>query len=325
MVPAIVITGAGNIGSRHMQSFAVSVKPIRLFIIDPSAEALKKARTLWDNAHKTFKSQATAVFQTDFKNIPAAVDMLIVATNANHRLTALSSSLEHTKPAFIILEKFLFNNPTDYETANALLKSYASNTVFVNCPRRLFEAYSFLFQEIDSNKPFIMRVTGSGWGMGSNAIHFIDLFSMFTGDKPMKGCHFVEPEKTLIEASKRDGYIELFGEIVVTSENNAELRLCCDNDAFSGMQINVVQGEKEYIVLEKEGKITITSNSQVIHTSNIPFQSQLSHSYFETLVVQQTDFLLPTYSVSEKLHLLFLTAMQQLATIKKTSETWNVS
>ena len=46
MVANIYVIGAGNIGSRHVQSLANSLTSLNIFVIDPNKENLKKTKNI---------------------------------------------------------------------------------------------------------------------------------------------------------------------------------------------------------------------------------------------------------------------------------------
>ena len=70
----ILIVGAGQLGSRHLQGALKVLVPIDVFVIDPSNESLAIAAqraTEIDHNH-------TIKYQTDWNNLPAIFDIVII-------------------------------------------------------------------------------------------------------------------------------------------------------------------------------------------------------------------------------------------------------
>ncbi|WP_262055335.1 Gfo/Idh/MocA family oxidoreductase, partial [Legionella pneumophila] len=76
----IVIIGAGQLGSRHLQSLNLLNQEIEIDVIDPSLESLETAKnrfdaTIQDVKHKISYSQSLPNHQT--------IDIAIIASTAN--------------------------------------------------------------------------------------------------------------------------------------------------------------------------------------------------------------------------------------------------
>ena len=200
--PIVLVAGAGQIGCRHLQSIATSGVASELWIVDPAP-----------HAERLVEARLTEAGVTDWRGIrlsreldglPARLDVAIIATNSLVRSAVLKELLVSSRPDHVILEKFLFPRAADYSVADALLRKMEV-TAFVNCPRRLFHGYRRLKEEVTG--PLNVSVSGSGWGLASNSVHWLDLLSYL---RPSAGYSIASGLSGPCPA-KRPGHVEFFG------------------------------------------------------------------------------------------------------------------
>ncbi|MFI5203715.1 MAG: Gfo/Idh/MocA family oxidoreductase [Flavobacteriales bacterium] len=320
----IVIIGCGNIGARHLQAFATTTENMDIWVIDPKPESIENAKKLWADAIASHTGcKANVQFNLSTELLPENIFLAIIATNSDARYKALSGLLLKSKPTHVILEKFLFQTSQEFEDTSTLLKQHAITSAYVNCPRRLFEAYSGLYTILKRGQSITMSVTGNSWGMASNSIHFIDLFQMLIGDEKITHCRFNQSPDTLITASKRGGFIEVNGQCEARGSSGSVLTLNCGTNDFDGIEITIGQGETVLHVLEKAGKIKISSNGKTSEFI-MPYQSQLTHTYYSALKNAE-KFRLVSYKESTQHHLLFISAIEKLVADKNYSLPWKIT
>jgi len=300
----ILIAGAGNIGSRHLQAFAHTSLSMQLFVVDPNKSSLEIAETRWSEA---ISGKATAVnvsFLQSVEEVPDAIDVAIIATNSVIRKRVFEQLIHERKVTHVVFEKFLFQTIAEYESVDVLLKSNGIKG-WVNCPRRMYDIYSTLKNLLNNETSFEFQVTGSNWGLGCNSIHYLDLFSFLSGKTEFFVSDVFVDDAVL--TSKREGYIEFTGSLFGRdAENNTFVITSYQKE---NIPIYISINTNGYSILIQESgaasKVSVTSkkdnlSSEIIPFS-MPFQSQLTHLFIERLVTEGTC-LLSTYEDSRNLH-----------------------
>ena len=107
MSKKVAVIGLGKIGCRHLEALFKSIFPIELYGIDPQKSSIDIARKSIEDlpANKYVKSVSIT---KELKQLPEALDLVVIATNSDIRLKVLSELLDHSEVNFIILEKILF-------------------------------------------------------------------------------------------------------------------------------------------------------------------------------------------------------------------------
>ena len=79
----VVLIGAGNIGSRHLQGLAKVKFPLNITVIDPFEQSLKIAEERFYQIKTKIKHSIN--FSQSIKNAPNQMDLAIIATSSNIR------------------------------------------------------------------------------------------------------------------------------------------------------------------------------------------------------------------------------------------------
>jgi len=207
----IVLIGVGAIGFRHLQSLLNVRLPLRVSVVEISADirsAAEKAFSL-DGGSPLFGVQ----WLPSLEALPAGarIDLAIVATTSFPRRSVVERLLAGFDVKALLLEKVLFPTVGDHAAVAALTQAQGVHA-FVNVGRR----HPWIAALRDKAKsPVRMVVTGSGWGLACNAVHLIDAFAFING--AFEGIS-IDGAGLLpgFEPAKRDGYIELFGTLACT-------------------------------------------------------------------------------------------------------------
>lgn len=165
----ILIVGCGNIGSRHLQSLERSLAPLSITVIEPNMNSQKIAKSLLEKNSKNSISWLSSISELN-----QIFDLVIIATNAEKRKSLVDILLESGNKKFL-LEKMVCQSENDYKD---LIENFYKHDAFgwVNTNRRYFPFYQKLKNIINSNDNLKISITTGNNGLGSNAIHFIDLF-----------------------------------------------------------------------------------------------------------------------------------------------------
>ncbi|MCV3262395.1 hypothetical protein OGZ01_01395 [Vibrio harveyi] len=157
-----------------------------------------------------------------------------MATNAAVRLGIVKQLVEKLTVQYLVLEKVLFQSVAQLVEAEKLLANAGVKT-WVNCPRRLFPAYQALKQQYQGAQSVVLEVTGSNWGLGCNAIHFIDLWNYLAGFSSYK-LDF-QADVSVID-SKRSGYKEIIGGLAAQAGRH-KLYLQCDQTESGQVMVDI--------------------------------------------------------------------------------------
>lgn len=299
----IGLIGCGNIGFRHLQALVqVQLKqPFCLFIVEPNEAQHEKISAFLSES----QSDADFKFQisSDLTNLPATIDLAVIATNSGDRFAAFEKLLQHSEAKAIIFEKVLFQTIAELDQVEALLKE-KHIAAYVNYGRRAFPTYQTLAKQLEHDKLINIKVKGSSFGLACNGLHFIDLFEMLSkselivlnGDALNPG----------YEESKRNSYIEIYGTLSGETSSGSLVEIQCDSNMSVAVRIEIET---------KNGKILIDETAHtILDERNIPncltvdfksyFVSQTPFLYQS--IIEEQSCLLTGYEQAAKQHRLFI-------------------
>lgn len=308
MKNSILLIGAGQLGSRHLQALALYETPCEIYVIDPFPISLDTAKSRFEeingfDKHKIIYISTIQELEKD------SFDLAIIATNSKIRSNIIKDLLHKSKVNFFILEKVLFQTVKEYNEINELLKS-SNSKAFVNCPGRTYTFYQDLKKSITANEQVQMEIIGSNWGLGCNSIHFIDLFNYLTDESILDWQNNLDPGFT---NSKREGYKEFFGNIQGQSINGNRLSITCfKNTNPVNYSIRISTPNKRFVIDPGIGEALIANSDSNWAFKKIatkfPYQSQLTQKVVKQLFEKDTCDLTP-YELSMTLHIPFITTI----------------
>lgn len=293
----IILIGAGNLGSRHLQGLALVKFKLKIFVVDISNSNLKLAKERFKLIDK--KGKHEAVFVNSISDINERIfQTAIIATNSNIRFKIAKNLLELKTVKFLILEKVLFQNLKEYDDFEIFSLNFKTK-IFVNCARRLNCFYDKISKVDFGNKNIHMEVYGSSWSMGCNSIHFVDLFNFITNLFPD---NWINKLDNKIIDSKRSGFIEFTGELISEDNSGNKLSLISDKKLNSSLVIKISNDKIKYIIEEDSNKVVFQRQEFLENDKiHIDFQSNLTNKVIESLIEYKTCNL-TTYKASSKLH-----------------------
>ena len=318
---SILLLGAGELGSRHLQGLAKIVGENSIFVIDPSKDSLEiSEKRLNEMQNRNLNNKIT--YNSELFNIPDQIDLAIISTNADIRKKLLDDVVNIKDIKNIILEKFLFQKESEFYEIGELLKNKRINA-WVNCARRMYPEFRAIKQKLLNKQIRDIRVSGSNWAMASNSIHMIDLFSYLTGSD-----EYIITDNFLfnhIYENKRPGFIEFNGKIKGRFINNTQFCISCYPGYKADIQIEILLEDSLYIIKQIEQKLIIQrkqNNNWFSEEVDFPvyFQSNLTHLVVEQ-ILKEKKCDLPTYNESMKLHLPLLKVFtEQFKKMQKTED-----
>ena len=303
MSSTILISGAGQLGSRYLQGLAHSAKPLKIYVHDFNDKALLNAEQRW-NEVSNFNNHEV-LYITSLESLPNNIDIVIVATTANARLSATKSICSHTEVKYWVLEKVLAQNEDEIDK---LLSLIGSINAWVNTPRRLMNWHQDIKSHLDWTNPVNFSVEGGSWGMACNTIHFLDLFSWWTGES-LKSINVDRLNKHWFE-SKRTNYWEISGglEAKFSKGSIAHINANQSNNPVLIKVENKYAGSSNYswLINEAEG-IAISSDGAKIPGS-LNLQSEMTAPLIDS-ILDYGDCKLPLLNESAELHRVFICEM----------------
>ncbi|MDF2183721.1 Gfo/Idh/MocA family oxidoreductase [Grimontia hollisae] len=298
----LLIVGAGQLGSRHLQGALVAQESLYIVVVDPAQESLiiadeRSKQVKWGNKNSRIRYSTKLPESENF-------DVCIIATAAQVRADVTKALLitNNNSVKHIIFEKVLFQKVEHYSEIQALLQECKAQG-WVNCPRRIFPTYQELKHHLDTSQPIRMTVTGNAWGMACNSVHFIDLFSYLV-DRADLDVIKVAFDSEIIE-SKRIGFYEITGEIEFAIGNNT-LRIESGKTLIPSLQVTIENGHIHHIINEVQGTWLYNNGAVSTQHSYTPlFQSQLTGANISELLVSNQCQLTP-FAESCSLHTPFI-------------------
>jgi len=298
-----LIIGAGQIGSRHLQGLLNLNTPQTIYVLDPSEQSLEIAKKRAEEIPNKHITQ----FISDWTSLPIDLDLVIVATGANVRKQVVNILLNGFKVKYVVLEKILFQDVQSYKEVAELIRQ-KDVPVWVNHPRRIFDNYLAIKQELPFDEPIKFHVIGNNWGLGCNGLHFIDLCAFLSGSEVDSiNTDWIDDE--LLE-SKRSGYIEFAGTLKGMMKNGS----CFSVSSFKGdlnlLSVSISTASESWVTMEGAMSITYHQKTGDGRTdykrlSATKFQSQLTTVIANDLFLNATCDL-PTYEEACLSHVPFI-------------------
>jgi len=298
----ILLIGAGQLGSRHLQALSLIDREAAVDVVDPNLSSLETAKKRFLEVSKGTKIREVNYYSS-LNDIPDTIDAAIVASNSNVRRKIIEDLLAAKNVRALILEKFLFQREEDFSAVHSLLTK-KNVSAWVNCPRRMWPLYQNIKRELQGEKPIEFMVTGTSWALGSNAVHMIDLFSFLCNSTDYQ-ISFTDLDKTITQ-SKRSGYIEFTGRLSGEFSNHVRFSIASYNGSGINLVIHLRSEKTDFIIKESEGKILTGKGNEgwkwKEEQFTVLFQSQLTHHAVENIIDTGSCDLTP-YEESQKLHL----------------------
>lgn len=263
---SVSIIGAGQLGSRHLQGLMKAQTELEVWVVDQSKESLKVAQGRCEEIQPD--TAKVVHYSESIVDLPLNLDLVIVATGSKPRAAIVKSLLLHSTVSYLVLEKFLFTRLEEYDEIAKLLEE-KNVKCWVNCPRRMWDAYTEIKALINPQEPVIMEYHGQDWGMCCNSVHYVDIWMFLAGNSPI-AVDLSEVEPCVFD-SKRSGYIELMGREKFITDDGDELVLGC-YASYSGSTIVKITNDGNEIIVDG-GKKEWSFNG-IIHSYKQVFQSE---------------------------------------------------
>lgn len=300
----IVIIGAGQLGSRHLQGIAQSSIDISIEVVEPFESSRETAKERYEEISNNDHVVNIAFFD-NISRLSSNIDMVIVATSADVRTKVVSELLETKNVDTLILEKVLFQTIEEYSSMEKLLEK-TNTQCWVNHPRRMFPIYKELKEKLKDASQVSYNFQGGDWGLACNGLHFIDHLAYLVNSTDLSLDNKYLNEK--IYDSKRKGFVEFNGLLSGKIANhtfslysNKEVTLSLFTIVSDVLIATIDEGLGEIKIATKENNW----KSETIKEKIIYFQSELSNILIEDIFVNKKCYL-PTYKEAMELHVPYI-------------------
>ena len=313
------IIGSGQIGSRHLQGIKTANLELSIEVVDPNLESLKIAEKRY---YEIEENQCTksVYFLSSIDELSYDLDLVIISTSSAPRFAITSELIRKKQVKNIIFEKVLFQNEEYFYEVNNLLNSN-NIKAWVNCPRRLYDFYEVIKEELSNETEIIFTVSGGKWGLGCNAIHFIDIFSHLT--QQTKYSLLTDGLNKKVYESKRSGYVEFCGILSGITERGDIFNFISQENSSAIPLITIVTQNKKFFIDETKGFMaSFCDNGWVTTKIQVPYQSQLTGKVIEN-ILSNKDIMLTTYEESMKLHLPLISSLLNIYNLITGNDTKN--
>lgn len=303
----IILIGAGQLGSRHLQGLLKQTEErLTVYIVDPSTESLKIAKQRAEEIMHTHSIH----YMNGWEKLPHYFDVAIIATNANIREEIVTQLLTNHEIKYLILEKILFQNLEAFKIVGDLIEKKKVST-WVNHPRRLFDSYIKLKQNLNPESPKVYQITGGNWGLGCNGLHFLDLILFLSGSSLLSlDTDWMDTE---ILESKRKGFVEFTGTIKGRLNDGSIFHITSFQGQPSAITLTVFDANDRYLVQEggtpKMYNMTNDHEFKLEENSfTIEYQSNLTTTVIDQLL-KTGNCGLPTFMEATSPHKLFISTL----------------
>ena len=126
-MPAIIlISGAGQLGSRYLQGMVNCNSPLRIYVHDCHENSLSLAKQRWDEAANLNNIHKVS-YHTSLQGLPGLIDIAIVSTTADVRATVVENISKKIDVNYWVLEKVLAQNEYDLDKVKTI-----TSLIFLN-------------------------------------------------------------------------------------------------------------------------------------------------------------------------------------------------
>lgn len=298
-----LIVGFGGMGCRHAQSLINSFTESKTYIFEPNDDVFQKNIKLIGQQDSKGIVRLSKLGQFNDK-----IDLCVIATSAGPRFDILKELLDYEIKNFI-LEKVVFQSDYQFEE---ILKIVSGKNIYINFVNRYFENYIKIKEQIN-NEPFSMNIIGGDFGLGSNALHYFDLFKYFGGSK-LKLDKFLLSENT--KGNKRGNqYKEIFGQISISSEDGSSLNISSDPLRKGDVEIILKSSKSTHIINEGlSNHIEFGINDIQISPLLIEYTSSLTGKIFKDIL--ESKCLLPTLNNTQDIHSILFESINKSLNLK---------
>jgi hypothetical protein len=271
----ILLVGAGNLGSRHLQGIAKLRQPVNVMVVEPNSNAQEVARNRW---HEVPSSELHTLVFANFEDIGSDVDLAIVATLAIDRFAIIKRLIE-LKVSHILCEKVAFQSVQLYQNALQLLSS-SSTQIYLNYIYRMSDEIQQIKHSFQ-NKVVDLTVSAGDVELGCNLIHHLDLGTFLNNGAEIT--KLVIDDVEISNSNRRHhSLLSFYGVAKAEYANGAALQANLLNTANKDCVIQVSNGVNSYAL--NETKTEMIANGHYLQPFEAPRVSDTTTDFINGIL-----------------------------------------
>lgn len=262
----VLISGAGELGSRYLQSMVPCSLPLTIYIHSDNPRSLEICVQRWMTAQGNTTHHKIIVCHS-FDMLPDHLNIAIVSSTSKSRPLLVEAIAKKASVEYWILEKILTQNPDAIEQMLAFVST--GQKCWVNYYMQGEEWYAEIKRQLSIARPMHMRVYGGEWGLACNALHFIHLHEWFANTKLVS--LDVGGLSTAWHESKRPGNWEIYGQLSAEFADGSNLELLAKPGPVQYL-ISVRDDQNEWEIDEPSGVAHRDDGLEI--KGRVPYQSE---------------------------------------------------
>ena len=300
MTATILISGAGQLGSRYLQGLAQCRTPLKIYVQDTYQESLDRASGRWNEVANPATGHEVS-FHAALESLPDQIDIAIVATTADVRPAVVGEIARIAAVRYWVLEKVLAQS--EHGLDELIEHTRGSRGAWVNTARRTIAWHQQIKGQLGLSQPMTLEVDGGLWGLACNAVHFLDLLAWWT-DETLDAVVTAQLNRNWFE-SKRPGFWEVTGALEARFSDGSRAVISC-RDVDAPMSLKVSDGRISWLINEAGGVARRSDGIEI--RGRVEHQSERSASLVDCILEGGTCAL-PTLAESAMLHRVFIRGM----------------
>lgn len=261
----IAIVGCGNVGSRHLQAVAKLPFHVNVDIVEPSESAQQVAKA---RLAEVPNNRLNLNWYKSIHDLKRKSDLVIVATSSTGRSGIIIQLLESGHSRFLI-EKMVCQSFKEYETLLSKTKLHGAKG-WVNTPRRYYKSYQEIRNCLHASGSIHISVVAGNIGLGSNAIHFLDLFSWFCNDYKVRLKEVLDDK--LFPNKRGSDLVEFAGTVIGFSQDGSVLEISfLPSNEDMPLIVSITTKDVHLAINESKEKFFVEPNDCL---SNLKFQNE---------------------------------------------------
>ena len=297
----IIVVGAGQIGSRHLQALAKIPGVTHVVAVDPLPESRQRAATRWRDVPG--HEHADLQLVSSIAEVPVErYDLAVLASNAPGRLEQLRA-VAGLGIKQVLAEKLLFQSLEEIDAALELCRS-SGVRLYPNYVYRYASPWAILAGRL-GGKPFELRVAAGDIGLGTNLPHWLDLFEYLAASPLIELS--VELARPAYASKRGGGLLDFAGRAEGMSASGARVALSfVDGIAVPVATIMTAEGD---LVLDEASGIVSGSMADPSLKLEMPMVSHTTSLAVPDILAGQTVF--PDLAATAPMNRLLLKAVGQ--------------
>ena len=299
-VSNILISGAGQLGSRYLQGLIKCRLPLRIYVQDIYEGSLCRAEQRWREVFIPGTLHEVS-FHISLESLPREIDIAIVATTADVRPEAVANIVNRHDVRFWVLEKVLAQNESGLDQIISCISD--GSRAWVNVPRRIAPWHKEIKSRFNLNSPLNLKFEDKLWGLASNAVHLLDLIEWWTGETLQSVC--VDRLDQNWFEGKRPTFWEVLGDLEAQFSGGSFAVLGAKKDGISS-GLRVSDGHLLWMIKEGEGLAKCSDGIEV--PGRLANQSEITAGMVESILETGTCEL-PVLTESVALHRILIRSL----------------